>query len=218
MNLKLLLEPGDKLLRATFKEDLETVVKSLRSVIEKYGIVAATKSGTEGLLKTLGKFKSLKDYNAVYFVQASEIRGTRGQGFLAVVSVNSTIIHTGSKYQRKEALTEWEFIGIAKLSTDFGQVYMRPELLHDKINEYFSPLEIDFDFDKEFSKKYFVLTTDEAKLRERVTQNFLSAIRKHRGLEIEIQGKDMLIRLKKRVSTESAETITELLYDLTKKE
>ena len=215
MNIKRLLEPGDSLYRTTFKEEVKTVVESLKSVSNKYGISLATKSRTDRLLKTLGKFKSLKDYNAVYFVQASEIRGTDGQGFLAVVSVNSTIIHTGSRYQRKEALTEWEFIGIAKLSSDFGQVYMRPESLQDKINEYFDPLEVDFVFDKEFSKKYFVLTTDETKLRERVTPNFLSAIRKHRGLEIEIQGKDALVRLKKRVSTDSAEIIAELLYDLT---
>jgi hypothetical protein len=217
MTLKHFIGPSDPLLRSSFSEEMKTVVEGLKSVSDKYGISLTTKSGTNRLIKRLGKFKSLNEYDVVFFVQASEILGTNGQATIAVVSVNSTVIHAGSKTQRREALTEWEFIGIAQLHQDFGQVYMRPELLGDKINELFNPVEVDFDFDKEFSKKYFVVTADETKLRECVTPSLLSAIKRHNDLEIEIQGRDLLVRQKKRVSTESAETISQFLFELTKK-
>jgi hypothetical protein len=215
MILKPFLQPGDRPQHTTYQQDRKTVGESLIHLSEKHGIRDASKAKDADLLRMLRKFKSIEGYDEVYLVQGAEILGTQGQAFLVVLSINSTVtIVTGNKVV-KQHYAEWEFVGLSTLAHDFGQVYIRPELIRDKINELFDPTEIDFDFDKAFSKKYFVLATDECKVRTSVTPEFLSVIRKHEDLEVEIQGKAVMVRLKKPVSVESATIISEVVIELT---
>jgi hypothetical protein len=70
---------------------------------------------------------------------------------------------------------------------DFGKVLMRLETFGDKFSELFQKREIDFPEHPTFSDRYYVLASDEAKLRKAVTQEFLELICR-RKLCVEIRG------------------------------
>ncbi len=160
-----------------------------------------------------GCFDSFKPYSMVVL---SEIIGLVSQGrksWLALLSIN----HTAKAIrlpQHEQKLTEYELVGIAILKRDYGKVYIRPETLGDKISELFVHEEVDFEAEPEFSRKYYVLTNNEENLRKTVAPRFLRIIARFDELEIEIQGKALVVRLRKAFTPEIGKLIAEFVAEI----
>ena len=207
-------EPKDILQRPTFEEDRQTIIDSLRIVSSKYELSKVSSEQETRIVRELSGFEAFEQYGGVFLFGGVELGEHAERSFLAIVSLNAMVPVFGKRYIRQEPLTELEFIGLARLSKDYGQVFIRPETFADKLNELTGRTEVDFEMDKAFSRRYFVLTTDEQKLRMQMTSDFLAAINKHNGLEIEISGRKLMIRLRQRISVQAAETVADFLMDL----
>jgi len=88
---------------------------------------------------------------------------------------------------------------------------IRPETIEDKINDLFSHIDIDFDFDKEFSKKYCVLANNESLLRMNISMQFIERINEINDLEIEINDNILIVRLRKQFTPENGEIIAKFI-------
>ena len=173
-------------------------------------------SGKEGvrILKSLSHFDSFKPYNQVFFFDGVEVVTGRNKSYLITVSINSVVEKVARASIRRENMTELEFAGLTNMRQDYGRVWIRPETFADKVNELVNPVEVDFTEDPEFSSKYYVLTTDVQKFKSAVSPDFLSTIKKHEGMEIEINGRSLMVRLSKRTSVETALMIANFLNEI----
>jgi len=214
MTAKNIFEPRDSFQRMTFAEDKQTIADSLIAIASQCSLKKINKKQEKKIQKSFSRFDSFKQYRQVFLFDSFELTKNANKSLLAIVSINSIVESIDEHQLNRENLTELEFVGLADLKKDYGRVYIRPETIADKLNELIDPIEIDFAFDKAFSRKYFVLTTDEHKLREQVTSNFLSVIRKYKGLEIEIDRSTLMVRLRKRISVKNARIITEFLTEI----
>lgn len=100
------------------------------------------------------------------------------------------------------------------LGVDMGRVFMRPERLGDKLAEWFKKREVDFDEHALFSSKYYVLATDEAKLRREATRCFLDAIARYNEMVIEIVNGTFYAMLPRVVNETDARRLAQLSFDV----
>jgi hypothetical protein len=155
-------------------------------------------------------FDSLTNYSQVILSEAIEIKKNQQLSFLLLLSMTFSYKSTKSP-QNETRFSEYELIGIATLKKDYGRVLIRPETIEDKINNLFLSTDIDFDFNKGFSKKYYVVANDETKVRKCISNSFLETVRGFSGLEIEIDGNILMVRLKKQFTQVNGEIITNFL-------
>lgn len=199
----------------TLKEDEKIIADSLKTISNKLNWSKIDDKGFTQIHKILSRLETLKRYYEVYLFDAYKLVSIKTETLLMVVSINSIEEKVSSSHQiRREMRTELEFAGLAVLKKDYGKVFIKPETLADKINDWANPIEVDFDADKEFSKRYYVLTDNEQKLREQLSTDFMAATKKHKDLEIEIDGRILLVRTLSRVSIESANTLAEFLSEI----
>jgi hypothetical protein len=109
--------------------------------------------------------------------------------------------------------TDLQLWGIATLKNDFGHVIIKPETLGDKIHEWLHSVELDFEEDPQFSRRFFVLAKDKEKIRKAMSANFRNKIMDIPGNDflIEIKNSLLIIGNKKNVSLEAAENFTAFL-------
>lgn len=113
---------------------------------------------------------------------------------------------------------EFQTWGYYKLKEDFGHVLIRTETFLDKIHELINPVELDFEDDKPFSRRFFVLTNDKLKAQLKITNTFRELIKQINLNEviIEIKGDELLIGDKKVISEDRVLALTEFLNNLSK--
>lgn len=113
---------------------------------------------------------------------------------------------------------EFQPWGYYKLKEGFGHVLIRTETFLDKIHELINPIELDFEDDKTFSRRFFVVTNDKLKAQLKITNTFRELIKQINLSEIiiEIKGDELLIGDKKVISEERVLVFTEFLNNLSK--
>jgi hypothetical protein len=104
-------------------------------------------------------FDSLNDYSQVILSEAIEIKKNQQLSFLLLLSM-TFVFKSAKSPQNETRFSEYELIGIATLKKDYGRVLIRPETIEDKIKDLILSTDIDFDFNKGFSKKYYVVAND----------------------------------------------------------
>ncbi len=109
------------------------------------------------------------------------------------------------KYNTGSA-SEIQSWGMLNLGQDFGHIVIREETLIDKIHELINPIELDFEEDPAFSKRFFVLTDDKDKAFRFLNQSmrFLIMSLPEDHILIEVVGNQLLIGNKKIVQKEFA--------------
>jgi hypothetical protein len=85
-------------------------------------------------------------------------------------------------------LVEYYSWGACFLKHNFGHVIIRPETLSDKIQEFIHSVEIDFEEDKEFSRKFYLLADPNFDSKTVITDKFRKAI-------LEIKSKYFVIEI-----------------------
>jgi len=71
---------------------------------------------------------------------------------------------------------EYQTWGVLHLNKNSGHVLIRPETFLDKIHNLITPIQLDFEDDKEFSRKFYIVTNDELKTNLLFTPGLKSGI------------------------------------------
>ncbi len=118
--------------------------------------------------------------------------------------------------QARSYFREFQQWGILNLSKDYGHILIKPETMLDKVHELIHHIELDFDDDPEFSKKYYILTDDKTKADLYLTPSFRDQIKAITAPDfiVEILGNQLIIGNKKLIDLESALTFVEFLDKL----
>lgn len=189
------------------------IIETLKPILTNCQLRELNANEEEHLQKLISRFNSLIDYSQVVLYDAVEVKKNQNTSFLALLSL--TFQYKGIRSPHVESsISEYEIIGLAKLKKDYGLVLIRPETTVDKISDLFVHTDIDFDFDKEFSRRYYLAANDETKLRANISAGFLETVKNYSGLEIEIDGNVLTARLRKPFSQENVKTITNFITEI----
>ena len=111
--------------------------------------------------------------------------------------------HTGKKLS--DVSCEFQTWGYIELKNNCGHIIIKQERFLDKIYEFINPIDVDFDDDKEFSKRFLVASNDKAKTQLLMTANFRRCIMEIdlKEFVIEIIDNKLIIGDEKHVSPES---------------
>jgi len=186
------------------------LIESLKTKIENCILKRLTESEEDMIVNNLSTFDTFENYSLAVLSEAVEIIKNGNSSYLLLLNLQTTI--KGVRIPQYEStISDYELIGLAVLKKKYGRVLIKPETLEDKINDLFSHVDIDFDFDKEFSKKYYVIATNESLFRNSISTQFIETIRDVKGLEIEINDNILIVRLRKQFTPENGEIIATFL-------
>ena len=189
---------------------MNIVIESLKTKFENCILKKLTESEEEMIVNNLSCFDSFENYSMAVLSEAVEITKNGNSSYLLLLNLQTTI--KGVRIPQNEStISDYELIGLAVLKKKYGRVLIKPETLEDKINDLFSHVDIDFDFDKEFSKKYYVIATNESLFRNSISTQFIETIREVKGLEIELNDNILIVRLRKQFTPENGEIIAKFL-------
>jgi hypothetical protein len=161
----------------------------------------------------LSSFDSYQEYTMIVISETVKLVKNHNQYFLSLLNMNYSF-KGGKTPQNSQEECVYEVIGLTELRKDYGRVLIRPETIADKIAEIFEHVELDFNTDKEFSRKYYVLSNNESKFRMQVTTPFLNCIAKFDNLEIEINGTILIVRTRKPFSYEITKLIADFISEI----
>jgi len=186
------------------------LIESLKTKIENCILKRLTESEEDMIVNNLSTFDTFENYSLAVLSEAVEIIKNGNSSYLLLLNLQTTIKGTRIP-QNESTISDYELIGLAVLKKKYGRVLIKPETLEDKINDLFSHVDIDFDFDKEFSKKYYVIAMNESLFRNSISTQFIETIREVKGLEIELNDNILIVRLRKQFTPENGEIIAKFL-------
>ena len=101
---------------------------------------------------------------------------------------------------------EFQTWGVLPLKRMYGHIFIKKETLLDKIHELINPIELDFEDDKQFSRDYYVVTTDEIKAVQLLNPSFKKAIKEinEKDFIIEVLNNNLIIGNKKVIDLTTA--------------
>lgn len=186
------------------------VIDNLKARFENCILKKLSESEEEMIVTNLSRFDSLENYSLALLTEAVEIQKNGISSYLLLLNLQ-TILKGTRTPQNETTISDYELIGVAILKKKYGRVLIKPETIEDKINDLFSHVDIDFDFDKEFSKKYCVIATNEFLFRNNISTQFIETVRVVDGLEIEIDDNILIARLRKQFTPENGEIIARFI-------
>ena len=137
---------------------------------------------TEIPLEELSLFKH---YSHFFFRQAIRIKEGAENAYIAIIQVAYSYMgtkggmHTSTEYQA------WAY---CRLPEHFGHLIIKPETFKDRLIELFQPMEMNFPDDREFCRRFYVLSKDWQKAQQLLTPGFREALKKLyiRDLQVEV--------------------------------
>jgi hypothetical protein len=197
----------------TYKMNDKIIIENLKPILTSYQFRELSATEEKNIQKLISHFDSLNNYSSVILSDSVEIKKYQNISFLVLLSIKITYKEIRTP-QNERSFLEYELIGFTILHKDYGRILIRPETIVDKISDLFVHTDLDFDFDKDFSKKYYLAANDEKRARKNISANFLETIRHYNGLEIELDGNILMVRLRKPFSQETGEIIANFLTEI----
>ncbi|MES2766271.1 MAG: hypothetical protein V4642_10400 [Bacteroidota bacterium] len=178
--------------------EVETLLQTYRQLRLKF-LVAFGRGG--GL--HFKKYNLFKEYSHITSKEGIEITHHDFKCYLHVFHVEYTWI--GAKGARHKTL-ENQYYGVVRLNKEFGHVFIRRERISDKIHEIFKPIEVDFENDDEFCRKFYVVAEDSDKAKSAIDTKFRKAVLELNvdNIFIEIVRNQLVIGSKTIMSTHNA--------------
>ncbi len=197
-------------------QSFDDAISELKSGLKNYDLDIEKASGDEEdkILKLLSQFSTFQNYDSVSLLLALKIKNFRKTPFLILMTFNSHDLVPGTRAPNYIKNADCELVGFNSVEIDPGHVFIRPETFSDKLIELIRPVEIDFDEDKEFSRKYYMVSDNEKQTRQHIDFKLLEAMKRYNDLHIEIKNKFLLARTLKSVSAGSIESIVGLFEKL----
>jgi len=144
-------------------------------------------------------FSVFKDLNNISIRDTFKITRQDSFSYLTFTSVDYSLI--GGRTGRVNG-SSYQIWGIAYLKRNYGCLLIQPETLFLKLTELIEPIEIDINEDKEFSRKFYVLASDNKLaldfLNKGVRENILDL--KDNEFYIEVKDNVLIIGNRKNVS------------------
>jgi hypothetical protein len=151
------------------------------------------------------KFELLKHYTN--FLNRQTIRISNTNTYVSFVEVEYRVPKT--KYGSGLA-KDFQFYVFCFLNERYGHTLIKRETVSDKLNELFVPVEIDFEDDPTFSKKFYVLTKEKDKAIKIINSQFRLEVCKLTQDEILIEILDNTIVITNK-KTVNADDVLELV-------
>jgi hypothetical protein len=203
--------------KVPYEEGGKVISLALASLSLKYQLNNLSKSLKDKINSSLTDFNLLKGYGLVSTAGVIKVTDNDKVMDLIIVSIDPSQGKNQLKtIALRENSLEFEMMGIVDLKKDYGNVFISPESLIDKVSEFFDPVEIDFKEDKKFSSLYYVLSEDEKKARAQMSGGLLKSIRSFKDLHIEIRGRKMLIRQQSGITIKHTNTICDFAMSVLK--
>lgn len=122
----------------------------------------------------------------------------------------------GSQNGRRSYNLGYQTWGYYKLKEDYGRILIKNETLLDKIKDLIVNIDVDFEEDKDFSKRFLVATNDKVKTQLKLSQRLRNLICEIDLDEfvIEINGHDLIIGNEKIIAEETILVFAEFLKKL----
>lgn len=161
-------------------------------------------------LKCFTSFENDEFLDSGPFLKITNPRGSFHLGFFQVG------YKIGMGKYGNSGRADFQTWGILNLSKDYRHILVKPETILDKILELVHPIELDFEDDPEFSRKFYVLGDDKTKTALFFTQSFRLAIKSITAADfiVEILGNSMIIGNKIPMKLESAQAFVDFLTRL----
>jgi len=190
------------------KDEEERIENYFSSLKYRFLIERESDQRIEELSALLDQFEVLKGYDVITIADAVKVSDGTSECIFCILlcEVTSSILHYGAINQHNTR--EIYASAFASLSKDFGHTLIRPEQIRDKAAEIFQQRELDFPEHPYFSRFYYVLATDESKVRQNMCLPLLDAIYGYTDLVIEILGHTLVAGKPKQFHEQDA---TELL-------
>jgi hypothetical protein len=124
----------------------------------------------------------------------------------------STVGNKGSRRQ----VHEFHAWGISKLHNNFGHVVIKPEGFSEKLSELIRPVELDFEEDPTFCRKFYVLAKDKQAAIRSINSSFRAALLKTsvKDFYLEIYGDILLVATDRIMIPEEALHMAALIKSL----
>ena len=150
----------------------------------------------------LEQFKLLGQYNDVSARDTFALKNGGLDSYMLFLEMSSNSVKKG-EIKHHNQYQPW---ALTYLKNDFGRVIIRTETLFDKIRELLLPIELDFEEDKPFSDRFYVLTDDKQKAENAMNQAFRDAVMaiKETDILIEIYEHTLIIGNRKPILPEHA--------------
>lgn len=170
-------------------QEEQDVQETIDDISKKYPVEEAPELPTP-----LSEFFLLKDYLDVSEYRTIRITQRQNPSYVSFIQVQSGY-HSKSGSGTISDLQGYVFV---KLCRNYGHIIIKKETLRDKLNELLQPMELDFEDDKQFSRKFYVLAKDKDKALHFITSNFREELKKiHPDVYIEVVNDVMMITNKK---------------------
>jgi len=186
------------------------LIDNLKSTIANGQLTVLNEGAMDKIAKILARFDSLTDYSFLVLSDAVEIKKNQQVSYFVLLSITYTFKERKSPLN-EHSFSEYELIGIALLKKDYGRVWIRPETMADKINDWFESTDIDFDFNRNFRKKHYQAANNETKVRNSNSNSFLDNVNGFNELEIELDGNVLMARLRKPYTEKNSEIIASFI-------
>lgn len=108
---------------------------------------------------------------------------------------------------------EYQTWCVLPLHRNYGHVLLKTETMFDKLLELVHPIEIDFRDDAAFSKKFYVLASDELLARTLLNSRFRNCLKElqEKDLWLEVSLNNLIVGNKKRIETSTALEMADLV-------
>jgi hypothetical protein len=152
------------------KDDEELVDDVLADVKSRFSV-----SENDKLSISFKKFFLLKDYSKLTPYKTVTVQSSIDTCYLSFVKVQYNYTPGRHSTGIADELQAYVFV---KLPKNFGHTIIKRETVMNKIMELFQPLETDFEEDKSFSRKFYVLAKDKDKGRQLISQRFRDEVKR----------------------------------------
>lgn len=144
-------------------------------------------------------FTSLQNKQKLNILQSYTVKREESKFTLCVIEFNTSYNELSVRGGSIKTNSHKYLIGFNKSSNNYGNAYLRPESIADKISELFEPVELDIDGFKKFNKKYFLLANNKEKFRNAIKPELLDFLTEIDNLEMEFNKTSYIFRLNKAI-------------------
>lgn len=151
-------------------------------------------------LKLLSGFDELRKYNSLFVHKVVEVKGTHGSFLILLIDKHLTIIETKRHRRTEKEIEEVEPVLVFSIPHDMGKVYIRKEMLVDKVLDLFTKVDIDFAEFPNFSKNHYVVGEKPDLVKQYMPRSLMKALDTIKNITVEINGNWGLLRTERNLT------------------